>query len=210
MQQELNIELDAMRKALVIRNYAARTVETYVSLLKRFLLQLNKPVDEVRPADIREWQYFLADQKKISWSQFNQIVCSLKFYFRKVRCCEWPVEQIPFQRTRKRLPSILTKEEVAHLLATAAQGYVKHYAILATLYSTGIRLGEVVKLKIVDIDSTAMLLHIRQGKGGKDNHRTHRQRQTRAAQCPPAEDITGLLSLLHGQADDLVVSGGNE
>jgi site-specific recombinase XerD len=168
--QELKIELEleAMRKALVIRNYATRTVSTYISLLKRYLVQLKKPVDDVTLSDIQEWQFFLANHEKISWSQFNQIVCTLKFYFKNVRSREWSVDHIPFQRSRKRLPSVLTREEVARLLSTAARGYVKHYAILATLYSTGLRLGELVKLTITDIDSKAMLVHVRQGKGGKD------------------------------------------
>jgi integrase/recombinase XerD len=160
-------ELEAMRKALVIRNYATKTVNTYVSVLKRYLDQLDKPVEDVTPADIQEWQYFLTNHEKVSWSLFNQMVCALRFYFQKVRNCEWPVEHIPFQRRRRRLPSVLSREEVARLL-DAARRNPKHHAILATLYSTGLRLGELVKLQIPDIDSKTMLVHVLQGKGGKD------------------------------------------
>ena len=67
MQQEL----DSMRKALVLRNYATRTVDTYVSLLRRYLEQLKKPIDDVTPTDIQEWQMSLVD-RKVSWSLFNQ------------------------------------------------------------------------------------------------------------------------------------------
>ncbi len=161
MQQEL----EAMRKALVIRNYATKTVDTYVSVLRRFLEQLDKPIKDVTPADIQAWQYVMVNDRKISWSLFNQMVCALRFYFQKVRDCDWPVDRIPFQRRRKRLPSVLSREEVARLL-NAARHNPKHHAILSTLYSTGLRVGELVKLRIPDIDSRAMLVHVRQGKGG--------------------------------------------
>lgn len=159
-------QLEAMRKALVIRNYAAKTVTTYVSVLSRYLGQLDKPIAEVGPADIQAWQYVLVS-RKVSWTLFNQMVCALRFYFQKVRSCIWSVEHIPFQRRRRRLPTILSKEEVARLL-DAARGHPKRLAILATLYSTGLRVGELVRLRVSDIDSKAMLVHVHQGKGGKD------------------------------------------
>ncbi|GAB1455854.1 site-specific integrase [Spirochaetota bacterium] len=167
-EQETGIEdqLESMRKALVIRNYATKTVTTYVSVLRRYLEQLDKPIADVGPADIQAWQYVLAS-RNVSWSLFNQMVCALRFYFQKVRSCDWSVAHIPFQRRRRRLPTILSKQEVAKLL-DAARSHPKHLAILATLYSTGLRLGELVRLQIADIDSKAMLVHVRQGKGGKD------------------------------------------
>jgi site-specific recombinase XerD len=164
MQQEL----EAMRKALVIRNYAAKTVSTYVAVLGRYLAQLDKPIDRVTPADIQAWQFTLVNRDKISWSLFNQMVCSLRFYFQKVRLCEWDVKHIPYQRRRQKLPVVLSREEVVRLLDQAAAKNPKHHAILATLYSTGLRLGELVRLQITDIDSKQMLLQVRAGKGGKD------------------------------------------
>jgi len=160
-------ELEAMRRALVIRNYAAKTVSTYVSVLGRYLSQLDKPVEAVAAADIQQWQYTLVNRDKVSWSLFNQMVCALRFYFQRVRHCDWDVTHIPYQRRRKKLPTVLTREEVARLL-DQARGKPKHYAIVATLYSTGLRLGELVRLTVSDIDSKAMLVHVRQGKGGKD------------------------------------------
>jgi hypothetical protein len=101
-------ELEAMRKALVIRNYATKTVGTYVSVLKRFLQQLDKPIKDVTPADIQAWQFVMVNDHKISWSLFNQMVCALRFYFQKVRDCDWPGDRIPFQRviTDVKLPEI--------------------------------------------------------------------------------------------------------
>jgi site-specific recombinase XerD len=80
-------ELEAMRQALVIRNYAEKTVSCYVSVLRRYLTQLDKPIEAVGPADIQAWQYQLVS-KGVSWTLFNQMVCALRFYFQKVRGCD--------------------------------------------------------------------------------------------------------------------------
>ena len=183
-------------KALVLRNYAARTVDTYVSLLRRYLEQLKKPIEDVIPTDIQEWQFSLVG-KKLSWSLFNQAVFALKFYFKRVRNCEWS-ELIPFQRTRRRLPVVLSRDEVARLLE-ASRRNPKHYAMVATLYSTGLRLGELLSLKIPDIDSAEMLVHVHQGKGGKD-------RQVQLSP-QPSRNTARLLSSLPCQTEDLAFPG---
>jgi site-specific recombinase XerD len=169
MQDEIDSALIAMRKALVIRNYSARTVETYVYVLKRYLEELEKAIDDIRPEDIQAWQYILVSERNISSSFINQTVCALRFFFRDVRKCTWPVVQIPLQRKHRRLPIVLNRDEVARLLA-AIKHNIKHHAIIATLYSTGLRLGELVMLRIGDIDSRDMVVHVRQGKGGKDRN----------------------------------------
>lgn len=160
-------ELEAMRKAMVIRNYATKTTSTYIAVLKKYFSQLEKPIDAVNLDDILKWQYHLVHIEQVSWSHFNQMVCALRFYFQKVKGVDWPVNHIPFQRIRKKLPAVMNKQEVSLLLSHARKN-PRHYAIVATLYSTGLRISELVDLKISDIDSKNMLLHVRQGKGGKD------------------------------------------
>lgn len=160
-------ELEAMRRAMVIRNYAEKTTSTYIYVLRKFLKHLDKPIDSVTLEDIQDWQYYLVHQEKVSWSHFNQMVCALRFYFQRVRGVDWPVNHIPFQKMRKKLPEVMNKQEVSLLLSEVRRN-PRHYAIVATLYSTGLRIGEFVNLKISDIDSKNMLLHVRQGKGGKD------------------------------------------
>jgi len=159
-------ELEAMRKALVIRGYAVKTITTYISVLKRFLEQLDKPLNSVTPEDIQQWQYKLVKDFNVSWTLFNQMVCALRFYFQKVRACAWPIKHIPFQRRQKNLPTVLTRSEVSKLLSAASNP--KHYALLATLYSTGIRISELCHLQIDHVNSKNMLLHIHLGKGAKD------------------------------------------
>jgi integrase/recombinase XerD len=114
---------------------------------------------------IQRWQYQLVKQG-ISWTLFNQMVCALRFYFVHVKHYDWPVKHIPFQRRERKLPVVLNKHDINRLLA---QGTLqpRSHAICATLYSTGIRLSELVNLQVKDIDSTRMLIHIRRGKGAK-------------------------------------------
>lgn len=166
LNPEIECRLDQMRKALVIRNYATKTVSVYVSVMERFFTEIGKSVGLITPEDIREWQYGLTSSRTISWSLFNQMTSAIRFYYRHVEPSDWPVFTIPFQKKRLKLPSVLAREEVAKLLSAVEN--MKHHAILATLYSTGIRLGELLNLRISDIDSVKMVIHVRQGKGGKD------------------------------------------
>jgi len=159
-------ELEAMRKALVIRGYSTKTTSIYVSVLKRFLEQLDKPLEAVTPVDIQDWQYHLVNHLQVSWTLFNQMVCALRFFFEKVHCCSWEIKHIPFHRKQKKLPTVLSREEVSKLLASPRNP--KHHAILATLYSTGLRISELCRLQISHIDSAKMLIHVRLGKGAKD------------------------------------------
>jgi len=159
-------ELEAMRKALVIRGYAVKTIITYVSVLKRFLDQLVIPLESVNSEVLQNWQYHLVHDLNISWTLFNQMVCALRFYFQTVRASPWPIKHIPFQRKKRKLPTILSRDEIRRILEAALNP--KHYAILATLYSTGIRVSELCHLQITHIDSANMLLHVHLGKGAKD------------------------------------------
>lgn len=98
-------ELEAMRKAMVIRNYATQTTSTYVAVLKKYLSQLDKPIDSLTLEDIHEWQYYLVHDEKVSWSHFNQMVCALRFYFQIVRGVDWSVNHIPVSNGAKVPPS---------------------------------------------------------------------------------------------------------
>lgn len=163
----MEYEVERLRRVMVIRNYSPKTIQVYTSAVGSWLGQLGKPVFLVRPADIQKWQYGLVNEQQISWCRFNQMTCAVRFYLRYVRNIKWSVSSIPFQRKRRRLPSILTRQEVSRLLSSSLRN-LKHHAILATLYSTGLRLGELLNLQMKDIDTARMLVHVRHGKGGSD------------------------------------------
>lgn len=155
-----------MLEDLRIRNLSTRTQETYIRHVQKFAEHFGRSPDELGPEDVREYQVFLADTKKASWSYFNQACCAMRFLYRVTLRRDWTVEHIPFARGEKKLPTVLSVEEVLRLLK--AVDNVKQRTLLMTIYSAGLRLSEAVSLQVTDIDSSRMVIHVRQGKGRKD------------------------------------------
>lgn len=155
---------ERMAEDLRIRNYSPRTIETYVSMMARFTGEFGKPPGQLGPAEIRAFQLRLIE-KKVSWSQFNQVVCAMRFFYRVTLPRDFAVEHMPFAKHEKPLPMVLSVDEVRRLLAAATNA--KHRAMLTLVYATGARLNEAVHLRVGDIDGERMTVHIRNGKGGK-------------------------------------------
>ncbi len=157
-----------MIEDLTIRNYSPRTIEVYVDHLAKFAQHFGQSPDRLGPAHIREFQVFLVQTKKASWSQYNQSVCALRFFYRVCLGKTWMIEHIPFPKQPKQLPVVLSREEVTRLFDALSN--VKHRTILMTLYATGLRVSEALTLQIPDIDRERMLIRVRHGKGGKDRY----------------------------------------
>jgi len=155
---------ERMAEDLRIRNYSPRTVECYVSMMARFARQFAKPPGQLGPAEIRAFQVRLIDSK-VSWTQFNQAVCALRFFYRVTLPRDFAVEHIPFAKRKKPLPTVLSVDEVRRLLSVPMN--LKHRAMLSLVYATGARLNEATHLQVSDIDGARMMVHIRNGKGGK-------------------------------------------
>ena len=150
---------------MLVRNLAQRTIDTYTYHVERFAKHFGKPLDQLGPEEIRLYQLHLIEVKKASWSSFNQAVCGLRFLYHVTLPRPWVVQQIPFGKRPKRLPSVLGSEEVSRLLACVP--VLKHRTVLLTLYAAGLRLSEATHLQIADIDSARMQLNITHGKGSK-------------------------------------------
>jgi integrase/recombinase XerD len=105
-------------------------------------------------------------QKKTSWSSFNQTVCALRFFYHVTLGRAEMIEHIPYPRHETRLPNVLSQAEVAALLQALQN--LKHRALLTTIYAAGLRVSEVARLKLTDIESQRQLIRVRQGKGHKD------------------------------------------
>jgi len=105
-------------------------------------------------------------QKQCSWAVFNQTVCALRFFYNTTLGCKEMIEEIPYPRFEKRLPVVLSQTEVDALLRAVKN--LKHRALLTTIYATGLRVSEATNLLITDIDSSRMIVQVRQGKGRKD------------------------------------------
>jgi integrase/recombinase XerD len=155
-----------MEDDLQLRNYSDRTIKAYLRCVSNFALHFGKSPDELGPAHIREYQLYLVKQKQCSWAVFNQTVCALRFFYNTTLGCKEMIEEIPYPRFEKRLPVVLSQTEVDALLRAVKN--LKHRALLTTIYATGLRVSEVTNLLVTDIDSSRMIIQVRQGKGRKD------------------------------------------
>jgi integrase/recombinase XerD len=155
-----------MLEDLRIRNYAPSTVECYIRSVAAFAKHFNKSPENLGPEEIRAWQLYLLNEKKVKLATYIQAVCELRFFYRHTLNRRIEIDRIPLPRYEKKLPVILTKEEVKALLE--APKNLGHRAILATLYGTGLRVSEATTLKVADLDRDRKLIHVRAGKGRKD------------------------------------------
>ncbi len=136
---------------LRIRNYAPTTVACYIRSVAEFAKHFNKPPDQLGPDEIRSWQLFLLNEKRVKLSTYIQAVCALRFFYQNTLHRRIEIDRIPLPRYEKKLPVILSKAEVKGLLE--APKNLKHRAILATMYGAGLRVSEVANLKVCDLDS---------------------------------------------------------
>ncbi len=154
-----------MSEDLRLRNYAPRTQKTYLDHVRRFARHFGRSPDELGPEEIRTYQLHLVE-KGASWSLFNQATCALRFLYTVTLAQPWRVETIAHPRRPVRLPVVLSTGEVARLLEAVPSR--KQRLVLMTIYSAGLRVSEVTHLRVADIDSARRVIHVRQGKGGKD------------------------------------------
>jgi len=157
-----------MIEDLKVRNRSARTIKTYIAQVANFARHFGRSPELLGPEEIRQYQVYLVNERQVSWSSFNQAVCALRFLYRTTLRRDWAVEHIPFPRQPKRLPVVLSQAEVQRFLGAIKK--LKYRAILMTAYAAGLRLSEVIRLRVSDIDSERMVIRIRQGKGQKDRY----------------------------------------
>ena len=155
-----------MLEELQRRNYSNRTAKTYVRIVRDFAEYFHQPPDKLGPEQIRQYQAHLFQAKKLAPATVSQYVSALRFLFVKTLRRHFLAEYIPFPKSRKRLPTVLSPEEVTRLIDAACNLY--HRTLLVTLYSTAARRAELCQLKVQDIDSQRMMIRINQGKGGRD------------------------------------------
>lgn len=151
---------------LRVRNYAAKTQTTYIQRVAHFAAYFKRSPEQLGTEEIRTYLVHLADTKRVSWSSFNQSVCALRFLYRVTLGRDDMVPDIPFPRGVKKLPTVLSADEVVRLLRAVRRP--KHRVVLITIYAAGLRISEALSLKVSDIDSDRMIIHVRQGKGHKD------------------------------------------
>jgi len=159
--------INQMVKLLELKGCTARTLEVYSICIRKTLTTLNKPVSEIITDDLMNYIYQMIS-RKLDNNTINQNHSIIIFFFTHVLRKHHIVAPIPFMRRIKKLPEILTPDEINSIFESAHN--LKYKTIFMTLYSSGLRIGEVLRLKISDIDSKRMQLRIQQGKGRKDRY----------------------------------------
>jgi len=150
---------------LRLRNYAPRTISTYVAAVVRFARHFRQSPDQLGPEHVRRYQLHLLEQRA-SWCRFNQTVAALRFFYGTTLGRPEAVTVIPYGKKPKSLPAVLSPDEVRRLFAAATAP--RDRLLLQTAYACGLRLSEVIRLRVEDIDARRMLLHVRAAKGRKD------------------------------------------
>jgi site-specific recombinase XerD len=154
-----------MLEELRRRNYAESTIRTYIHTVEHFSRHFHRPPDQLGPEQIRQYQAALFTRWKLAPNTVTQRLAALRFFYVQVLKRGWTAET-PYPKKVLHLPQVLSPEEVARLIDAAEFPF--HRILLMTLYATGARRAEVARLKISDIDSQRMVIHIRGGKGRKD------------------------------------------
>jgi integrase/recombinase XerD len=154
-----------MIEDMQVRNFSPRTVEAYVAAVAKLAKHFMRAPEQLTGEELRAFQVHLL-RGKTSGSQFNQIVAGLRFFYGTTLGRAGMVEMLPYGKRAKRLPVVLSVEEVAQLLQAARPG--RERILLQTAYACGLRISELLHLQVTDIDSARMVVHVRQGKGAKD------------------------------------------
>jgi integrase/recombinase XerD len=149
---------------LRLRNFSPKTVKAYVAGVLGFARHFGRSPANLGSEEIRSFQIYLL-QQQASWSLYNQTVCALRFLYGVTLGRPDVVQTIPYGKRPKTLPSVLSPEEVTRLIEAARPG--RQRVMVQTAYACGLRITELLHLRVADIDSARMVVIVRQGKGRK-------------------------------------------
>jgi integrase/recombinase XerD len=155
-----------MLEELQRRNFSSETIRAYLFAVKDFAAYFGKRPDQLGQEHLRQYQLHLLNDRKLAVETVSGRIAALRFFFVKVLHRRFREMDLVYPKRPERLPVILSEEEVARLIESASTSY--HRVILMTLYGTGLRREELCRLKVTDVDSQRMGIHVRQGKGNKD------------------------------------------
>lgn len=155
-----------MTDDLTLHNYAPKTAQRYIKWVADFAQYFHTSPEQLGSEHVRTFLLHLLQERKVSWGVHKQARQALQFLYRVTLGREVVVEKVACPKAPKTLPVVLSREEMARFLDALENP--KHRAVLMTAYSGGLRLSEVARLRVEDIDSARMVIHVRQGKGRKD------------------------------------------
>ena len=153
---------------MTLRNFTPATIEAYVRCVARFARHFRSSPDLLGPEQVRAYLLHLLQERHVSLSYYKQTRCALRFFYREtLGRDDVPASLAPVKQPRT-LPVVLSPDELARFFAAITN--LKHRAILMTAYAAGLRVSEVTRLRVEDIDSQRMVIRVRQGKGQKDRY----------------------------------------
>jgi integrase/recombinase XerD len=155
--------LQRMREELQLRNSSPETITTYLGCVERFARYYGQSPEQLNAEQVRSYLLYLLGERKLSWPALHVNRAALRFLSVRVLKQHWFDEEIQCPKRPLSLPTVLSADEITRLLEHTRN--LKHWTMLATLYATGLRSKELRLLKVSDIDSPRMVLHIRNGKG---------------------------------------------
>lgn len=153
---------------MALRRFSPKTQEAYVAAVGGLARHYKQPPDKINKQMIQEYLLHLMQARKLSWSTCNVAVSGLRFFYTQTLGLDSMFLSIPPRKKVSQLPEILSAEELERLFAALTNQ--KHRALLMTTYAAGLRVSEVVSLKVTDIDSQRMMIRVCQGKGSKDRY----------------------------------------
>jgi site-specific recombinase XerD len=157
-----------MIKEMTIRGFSPRTQEAYLSAVAGLAKHYRQSPDKITKGMIREYLLYLIQERKLAWDSCNVAVSGIRFFYTHTLGRKSVSLSIPPRKKVRKLPEILSAEELESLFAALSNQ--KHRTLLMTTYSAGLRLSEVVHLRITDIDSKRMMIRVQQGKGRRDRY----------------------------------------
>lgn len=159
---------EKMKDAMILRGFSIGTQKKYLYETIKLRNYYQRSPAKLTQDEIKSYLLYLRKERGLAASTYNVTVHSLRFFYDMVLRRIISYRDFPLSKEPQKLPDILSATEVASIIK--AVGNIKHRAILVLAYGSGLRSSEVAKLKIGDIDSKRMQIHIRNGKGGKDRY----------------------------------------
>jgi integrase/recombinase XerD len=153
---------------LQMRNLSVHTQEAYIRAVAKLAQHYRKPPDQLTREEVRAYLVHLIQDRHASPSLYNQVRAALKFFYQVTLGQEWVLDRIVCQKTGRRLPVVLSRAEIAQFLGAIRN--LKYRALFMTVYATGLRVSEIVALRVAAIDSQRMVIRVCQGKGQKDRY----------------------------------------
>jgi len=157
-----------MIEDMQLRNFSPHTQRAYVRAVAKFAEYFATRPEQLGPEEVRTYLVYLVQEGGVSWGTYNITLCALRFFYQATLGCDRMLEGIKCPKGEKRLPVVLSQSETTQFFNAIKN--IKHLALLMTAYAAGLRVSELVDLRVDDIDSRRMMIRVIQGKGRKDRY----------------------------------------